>query len=30
MAVVMGVIAATLVGFGASWIVVTLSRMLKK
>jgi hypothetical protein len=30
MAVVMGVIAATLVGFGASWIVITLSHMLKK
>jgi hypothetical protein len=30
MALVTGVLAATLVGFGASWIVVTLSRMLKK
>jgi len=30
MAAVMGVIAATLIGFGASWIVITLSHMLKK
>jgi hypothetical protein len=30
MAVVTGVIAATLIGFGASWIVITLSHMLKK
>jgi hypothetical protein len=30
MAAVMGAIAATLVGFGASWIVITLSHMLKK
>ncbi len=30
MAVVTGMIAATLVGFGASWIVITLSHMLKK
>ena len=30
MAVVMGAIAATLVGFAASWIVITLSHMLKK
>ena len=30
MAVVAGMIAATLIGFGASWIVITLSHMLKK
>jgi hypothetical protein len=30
MAVVTGVIAATLIGFGASWIVITLSHTLKK
>lgn len=30
MAVVTGVIAATLIGFGASWLVITLSHMLKK
>jgi ABC-type phosphate/phosphonate transport system permease subunit len=30
MAMVMGAIAATLIGFGASWIVITLSHMLKK
>jgi hypothetical protein len=30
MAVVTGVIAATLIGFAASWIVITLSHMLKK
>ncbi len=30
MAVVTGMIAATLIGFGASWIVITLSHMLKK
>jgi hypothetical protein len=30
MAVITGMIAATLVGFGASWIVITLSHMLKK
>jgi hypothetical protein len=30
MALVMGAIAATLIGFGASWIVITLSHMLKK
>ena len=30
MAAVMGAIAATLVGFGLSWIVITLSHMLKK
>ncbi len=30
MAVITGIIAATLVGFGASWIVITLSHMLKK
>ena len=29
-AAVMGAIAATLIGFGASWIVITLSHMLKK
>jgi hypothetical protein len=28
--VVTGMIVATLVGFGASWIVITLSHMLKK
>jgi hypothetical protein len=30
MAVVTGMIAATLIGLGASWIVITLSHMLKK
>ncbi|MEP7112662.1 MAG: hypothetical protein ABI862_05315 [Ilumatobacteraceae bacterium] len=30
MAAVAGVIAATLIGFGASWMVITLSHMLKK
>jgi hypothetical protein len=30
MAVVTGMLAATLLGFSASWIVITLSRMLKK
>lgn len=30
MAVVTGVIAATVIAFGASWIVITLSRMLKR
>ncbi|MEP7113107.1 MAG: hypothetical protein ABI862_07565 [Ilumatobacteraceae bacterium] len=30
MAAVTGVIAATLIGFGASWIVITLSHTLKK
>jgi hypothetical protein len=30
MAVVTGMIAATMIGFGASWIVITLSHMLKK
>ncbi len=30
MAAVVGAIAATLIGFGASWIVVTLSHTLKK
>jgi hypothetical protein len=30
MAAVMGAIAATLIGFGVSWIVITLSHMLKK
>ena len=30
MAMVMGAIAATLIGFGASWMVITLSHMLKK
>jgi hypothetical protein len=30
MAVVTGMIAATLIGVGASWIVITLSHMLKK
>jgi hypothetical protein len=30
MALVTGVIAATLIGFGASWIVITLSHTLKK
>ena len=30
MAVLTGMIAATLIGFGASWIVITLSHMLKK
>jgi len=30
MAVVTGVIAATIIGFAASWIVITLSHMLKK
>ncbi len=30
MAVVTGVIVATLIGFGASWLVITLSHMLKK
>jgi hypothetical protein len=29
-AVVTGVVAATLIGFGASWVVITLSHMLKK
>jgi hypothetical protein len=27
---VTGAVAATLIGFGASWIVITLSHMLKK
>jgi hypothetical protein len=30
MAVITGMIAATLIGFGASWMVITLSHMLKK
>lgn len=30
MAAVIGVITATLIGFGASWIVITLSHLLKK
>jgi hypothetical protein len=30
LAVVTGMVAATLIGFGASWVVVTLSHMLKK
>ncbi len=30
MAVLTGMVAATLVGVGASWIVITLSHMLKK
>ena len=30
LAVVTGVITATLIGFGASWIVIRLSHMLKK
>ena len=30
LALVSGAVAATLIGFGASWIVVTLSHMLKK
>ncbi len=30
MAVLTGMIAATLIGFGASWLVITLSHMLKK
>ncbi|MEP7203881.1 MAG: hypothetical protein ABI894_14825 [Ilumatobacteraceae bacterium] len=30
MAATMGAIAATLIGFGMSWIVITLSHMLKK
>ena len=30
MAVITGMIAATLIGFAASWIVITLSHMLKK
>jgi len=30
MAVVTGMIVATIIGFGASWVVITLSRMLKK
>jgi hypothetical protein len=30
MAAITGVIAATLIGFGASWMVITLSHMLKK
>jgi hypothetical protein len=30
MALVTGAVAATLIGFGASWIVITLSHMLKK
>jgi hypothetical protein len=30
MAAVTGIVIATVVGFGASWIVITLSRMLKK
>jgi hypothetical protein len=30
MAVLTGMVAATLVGLGASWIVITLSHMLKK
>ena len=30
MALITGALAATLIGFGASWIVITLSHMLKK
>ena len=30
MALVVGAVTATLIGFGASWIVITLSHMLKK
>ena len=30
MALVTGAVAAMLIGFGASWIVITLSHMLKK
>jgi hypothetical protein len=30
MAVVTGMIAATIIAFGASWVVITLSHMLKK
>jgi hypothetical protein len=30
MAVLTGMIAATLIGFGASWLVITLSNMLRK
>jgi hypothetical protein len=30
MAIVTGMVAATLIGFGASWVVITLSHMLKK
>ena len=30
MAVLTGMVAATLIGFGASWLVITLSHMLKK
>jgi hypothetical protein len=30
MALVTGAVAATLIGFGASWLVITLSHMLKK
>lgn len=30
LALISGMVAATLLGFGASWIVVTLSHMLKK
>jgi hypothetical protein len=30
LAVITGMVAATLIGFGASWVVITLSHMLKK
>ena len=30
MALVVGAVTATLIGFGASWVVITLSHMLKK
>jgi len=30
MAVVTGVVAATVIGFGASWLVITVSHMLKR
>lgn len=30
MAVITGMVAATLIGFGASWVVITLSHMLKR
>jgi hypothetical protein len=30
LALIAGAVAATVVGFGASWVVITLSRMLKK
>jgi hypothetical protein len=30
LAVITGMVAATLIGFGASWVVITLSHMLKR